>query len=129
MEFDLVENVMFPAIISGQDRKKAEENALDLLNDVGLSEKVGNKPSELSGGEQQKVAVARALSMSPPIVLADEPTGNLDSHSGEVIMNLLLHFNKTMGITIIMVTHNEPFARMMSRRYRISDGVLFQNSD
>ncbi len=129
MEFDLVENVMFPAIISGQDRKKAEDNALDLLNDVGLSEKVGNKPSELSGGEQQKVAVARALSMSPPIVLADEPTGNLDSHSGEVIMNLLLHFNKTMGITIIMVTHNEPFARMMSRRYRISDGVLFQNSD
>ena len=129
MEFDLVENVMFPAIISGQDKKKAEENALDLLNDVGLSEKVGNKPSELSGGEQQKVAVARALSMSPPIVLADEPTGNLDSHSGEVIMNLLLQFNKTMGITIIMVTHNEPFARMMSRRYRISDGVLFQNSD
>ncbi len=129
MEFDLIENVMFPAIISGMDRKRAEENALDLLKDVGLSEKVTNKPSELSGGEQQKVAVARALIMSPPIVLADEPTGNLDSHSGEVIMNLLLHFNKTIGITIIMVTHNELFAKMMSKRYRISDGALFHNSD
>jgi lipoprotein-releasing system ATP-binding protein len=129
MEFDLIENVMFPAVIAGMDRERAEENALDLLKDVGLSEKVTNKPSELSGGEQQKVAVARALSMSPPVVLADEPTGNLDSHSGGVIMNLLLQFNKTMGITIIMVTHNEPFAKMMSKRYRISDGVLFQNSD
>ncbi len=129
MEFDLVENVMFPAVISGMDRKKAQTNALDLLRDVGLSEKVYNKPSELSGGEQQKVAVARALIMSPPVILADEPTGNLDSQSGGVIMNLLLQFNKTIGITIIMVTHNEPFAKLMSKRYRIRDGILFQDSD
>ena len=129
MEFDLIENVMFPAIISGRDRKKTQTDALDLLHDVGLSEKVFNKPSELSGGEQQKVAVARALIMSPPVILADEPTGNLDSLSGGVIMNLLLQFNKTMGITIIMVTHNEPFAKMMAKRYRIRDGILFQESD
>lgn len=127
IEFDLVENVMFPAIISGMDRKQAEVKALDLLKDVGLSEKITNKPSGLSGGEQQKVAVARALIMSPSLVLADEPTGNLDSHSGEAIMNLLLQFNKTMGITIIIVTHNESFAKMMLKRYRISDGVLFEN--
>jgi lipoprotein-releasing system ATP-binding protein len=127
IEFDLVENVMFPAIISGMDRRQAESKALDLLKDVGLTEKIVNKPSELSGGEQQKVAVARALIMSPPLILADEPTGNLDSHSGEAIMNLLLQFNKTMGITIIIVTHNESFAKMMSKRYRISDGVLFEN--
>lgn len=127
IEFDLVENIMFPAIISGMDRRQAEAKALDLLKDVGLSEKIANKPSGLSGGEQQKVAVARALIMSPSLVLADEPTGNLDSHSGEAIMNLLLQFNKTMGITIIIVTHNESFAKMMLKRYRISDGVLFEN--
>jgi len=129
MEFDIVENVMFPAIIAGMNRKMAQEKAITLLKDVGLIEKITNKPSELSGGEQQKVAVARALIMSPPLVLADEPTGNLDSHSGEIIMNLLLQFNKTIGITIIMVTHNETFAKMMLKRYRISDGVLFQIAD
>ncbi|MGB9735075.1 MAG: ABC transporter ATP-binding protein [bacterium] len=129
MEFDLVENVMFPAIISGMDKKMAEEKALQLLNEVGLHDKLTNKPSELSGGEQQKVAVARALIMSPLLVLADEPTGNLDSHSGEIIMKLLLQFNKIKGVTIIMVTHNESFARMMSKRYRISDGILFQVVD
>jgi lipoprotein-releasing system ATP-binding protein len=129
MEFDIVENVMFPAIIAGMNRKMAQEKAITLLKDVGFIEKITNKPSELSGGEQQKVAVARALIMSPPLVLADEPTGNLDSHSGEIIMNLLLQFNKTIGITIIMVTHNETFAKMMLKRYRISDGVLFQIAD
>lgn len=127
IEFDLMENVMFPAIISGMDKKQASQKAEELLTDVGLADKISNKPSELSGGEQQKVAVARALIMSPPLVLADEPTGNLDSHSGEVIMDLLLQFNKTKGVTIIIVTHNESFANMMSKRYRISDGVLFQN--
>jgi len=129
MEFDILENVMFPAIIAGMNRKMAQEKAITLLKDVGLIEKITNKPSELSGGEQQKVAVARALIMSPPLVLADEPTGNLDSHSGEIIMSLLLQFNKTIGITIIMVTHNETFAKMMLKRYRISDGVLFQIAD
>lgn len=129
MEFDIVENVMFPAIIGGVDKKVAQERAIKLLEDVGLLDKITNKPSELSGGEQQKVAVARALIMSPPLVLADEPTGNLDSHSGEIIMNLLLQFNKSIGITIVMVTHNESFAKMMLKKYRISDGVLFQISD
>lgn len=129
MEFDLVENVMLPAVISGMDKKRAGEKAIKLLNEVGLYDKLSNKPSELSGGEQQKVAVARALIMSPPLVLADEPTGNLDSRSGEVIMNLLLQFNNRLGITIIMVTHNELFAKMMLKRYRISDGVLFQIAD
>ncbi|MCL4557190.1 MAG: ABC transporter ATP-binding protein [Deltaproteobacteria bacterium] len=127
MEFDLVENVMFPAIISGVPGRQAQTRALDLLKDVGLSDKVSNKPSELSGGEQQKVAVARALVMSPPIVLADEPTGNLDSHSGEAIMGLLLKFNRALGITVMIVTHNESFAKMMSKRYRIHDGLLFEN--
>ncbi len=127
MEFDLVENVMFPAIIAGTPGKEAQSRALGLLRDVGLSDKSANKPSELSGGEQQKVAVARALVMSPPMVLADEPTGNLDSHSGEAIMGLLLEFNRALGITVIIVTHNESFAKMMSRRYRIRDGLLFEN--
>lgn len=128
MEFDLMENVMFPAIISGMNKKQASQKADELLTGVGLAEKAANKPSELSGGEQQKVAVARALVMSPPLVLADEPTGNLDSHSGEAIMDLLLRSNKTSGVTIIIVTHNESFARMMSKKYRISDGVLFENA-
>ncbi len=127
MEFTVMENVMFPAIISGMDRRRAAGKAEELLAAVGLTEKAANKPSELSGGEQQKVSVARALIMSPPLVLADEPTGNLDSHSGEAIMRLLMQFNGTMGITVIIVTHNESFARMMSGRYRISDGILLRN--
>jgi len=129
MDFNLGENVMFPAVIAGMDKQLAKQKTDALLKEVGLFDKITNKPSELSGGEQQKVAVVRALVMSPPLILADEPTGNLDSGNGEIIMELLLKFNRTMGITIVIVTHNEVFAGMMVKKYKISDGVLIEKFD
>ena len=87
-----------------------------------------HKPGELSGGEQQRVAVARALMMNPPVILADEPTGNLDTKTGEEVQNLLLEISRQKGITIVVVTHNPALARRMNRRVKLVDGKLYENS-
>ncbi len=123
-EFTSVENVFLPALISGLTKAKARQKALALLEELGLGHRVGHKPSELSGGEQQRVAVARALMMDPDIILADEPTGNLDSETGRKVEELLLHLNTGRKITLIVVTHNESLAARMSRIIRLSDGKI-----
>ena len=123
-EFTALENVMMPALIqrvpAGEARKRADE----LLDAVGLSDRVTHRPGELSGGEQQRVALARALIMRPKLLLADEPTGNLDSKTGEGVHRLFFEMNKDRGITILMVTHNLDLARRIPRQLRMVDGVI-----
>jgi lipoprotein-releasing system ATP-binding protein len=105
-EFNAIENVMMPALIAGMKRDEAYERAGRILGEVGLKERILHKPGELSGGEQQRVAVARALILEPRVILADEPTGNLDTHTGEELLILLTELNKK-GLTLLIVTHNE----------------------
>jgi lipoprotein-releasing system ATP-binding protein len=123
-EFTALENVSIAAMISGGQNKEIEKKARELLNEVGLSERVGHNPSELSGGEAQRVAIARALINSPKIVLADEPTGNLDTHNSEEVMNLLFNLRKKYNQTFIIVTHNEKFAGMTDRTLKMVDGLI-----
>ena len=123
-EFTAHENTCMPAIIAGGDNKLYREKASDLLERIGLGNRMHHKPGELSGGEQQRVAVARALIMSPELVLADEPTGNLDSHTGGEVFDMLLELNTHMRTTLIMVTHNEEFARRMPRCITLHDGEV-----
>jgi lipoprotein-releasing system ATP-binding protein len=123
-EFSALENAMLPALIAGQDRQSAAQRAGHLLARMGLAERLEHKQGELSGGEQQRVAVARALVMQPELVLADEPTGNLDSRTGEEVFSLLLELNREMGITLIVVTHNDEFARRMPRCMTLVDGRI-----
>lgn len=121
-EFSAIENVMMPALISGKNRKEAQEIAAELLKTVGLKGRELHKPSELSGGEQQRVAVARALMNNPKIVLADEPTGNLDRKTGEAIHELLWKLNLELNQTFIIVTHNESLAQKADKIIRLIDG-------
>ncbi len=123
-EFSAVENVMMPALIRNMDRGEAAKLAGGLLADVGLGGRLHHRPGELSGGEQQRVAVARALTLRPDVVLADEPTGNLDSHTGEAVHELLQKLNRERGITFIIVTHNDKLALRADRVLRMSDGKL-----
>ncbi|MFQ5989106.1 MAG: ABC transporter ATP-binding protein [Candidatus Methylomirabilales bacterium] len=123
-EFTAVENTMMPALIGRQSLASAQEAASGILQRVGLAERFTHRPGELSGGEQQRVAIARALVLSPNVLLADEPTGNLDSKTGEAIFELLREFNREQGLTVILVTHNEPFARRTDRLLRMADGQL-----
>jgi lipoprotein-releasing system ATP-binding protein len=123
-EFSALENVMLPALIRGTERVAAAENASKVLADVGLGSRVHHRPGELSGGEQQRVAVARALVLSPDAVLADEPTGNLDTHTGEAVHELLKKINKERGITFVIVTHNDRLAIRADRVLRMADGKL-----
>ena len=125
-EFSALENVMLPALIRGTERADAAENASKVLADVGLGGRVHHRPGELSGGEQQRVAVARALVQSPDAVLADEPTGNLDAHTGEAVHELLQKINKERGITFVIVTHNDRLAIRADRVLRMTDGKLHQ---
>ncbi len=125
-EFSALENVMLPALIRGTERAAAAGNASKVLNDVGLGGRVHHRPGELSGGEQQRVAVARALVLSPDAVLADEPTGNLDTHTGEAVHELLQKINKERGITFVIVTHNDKLAIRADRVLRMADGKLHQ---
>jgi lipoprotein-releasing system ATP-binding protein len=125
-EFSALENVMLPALIRGAERAAAAETASKVLADVGLGDRVHHRPGELSGGEQQRVAVARALVLSPDAVLADEPTGNLDTHTGEAVHELLQKINKERGITFVIVTHNERLAIRADRVLRMADGKLHQ---
>src|SRR5690606_30902484 len=121
-EFNALENVMLPGLISGRPRKEMERRARALLEEVGLEARATHRPGELSGGEQQRVAVARALSLDPKLVLADEPTGNLDSSTSEAIHDLFFQINREHGTTIVVVTHNPGFAESMPRVVRMVDG-------
>jgi lipoprotein-releasing system ATP-binding protein len=123
-EFTALENVAMPALIQRQDRSKAYVYARELLERVGLGARVEHRPGELSGGEAQRVALARALVLKPPVLLADEPTGNLDPATGEGIHQLLREVNRDLGITAVVVTHNETLARSMPRRLRLVGGQV-----
>lgn len=123
-EFNAVENTMMPALIQGMDKRKARQEAEEILTEVGLKDRMRHKPGELSGGEQQRVAVARALVLRPALLLADEPTGNLDSETGERIIQLIFALNQAKGVTLIVVTHNEALARRFPRRISLVDGRI-----
>ncbi len=123
-EFTALENICIPAYIAGSSRKGAEKQALELLRLLNLDERKDHKPSALSGGEQQRVAVARALINKPGIVFADEPTGNLDSSHSEELHKLFMKLRDELGQTFIVVTHNHALAGMSDRRLIISDGML-----
>lgn len=123
-EFDALENAMIPAMIAGLTRREACERATQGLADVGLSERRHHKPGELSGGEQQRVAFARSLVMRPRLILADEPTGNLDATTGEKIWDLMFAVNELRGTTFIVVTHNERLAARLPRLRRLANGRL-----
>ena len=122
-EFNTLENIIMPALIAGKDAGDAKKKAELFLNDVGLADRSLHKPGELSGGEQQRVAVARALMLDPMVVLADEPTGNLDTQTGEEIFSLLKEFNKK-GVTFIIVTHNEDLASQCEKIISMKDGRI-----
>ena len=124
VEFTALENVCLPAFIAGTNRKTAEEKGLALLKLLGLSDRKNHKPDELSGGEQQRVAVARALINSPSIVLADEPSGNLDSKNADELHNLFLKLNKDLGQTFVIITHNTALANLGSRKLEMKDGKI-----
>ncbi len=122
-EFTALENVMIPALIGGESTAEARKRALELLQTVGLAERTGHKPSELSGGEQQRVAIARALVNRPAILFADEPTGNLDTHTKEEIHRLFFDLRKKMNQTIVIVTHDAGLAALCDRTCTLRDGA------
>ncbi|OGP95677.1 MAG: ABC transporter ATP-binding protein [Deltaproteobacteria bacterium RBG_16_47_11] len=121
-EFNALENTMMPCLIQGIPKKESASRAEAILTLVGLKERLTHKPGELSGGEQQRVAVARALVLGPKVLLADEPTGNLDTKTGESVFDLLRELNQIKGITLIVVTHNIKLAEKLSRQIQLVDG-------
>ncbi len=123
-EFTSLENTMMPALINGMPLQEARKRAEIILTEVGLGDRLPHKPGVLSGGEQQRVAIARGLVHNPKLLLADEPTGNLDSKTGEKIMNVLLRFNREHKQTILMVTHDEDLTSEVTRSIYIKDGRL-----
>jgi len=123
-DFTALENAMMPLLIRGEDRSAAETAARRSLDEVGLGDRVTHRAGELSGGEQQRVAVARALVTQPSLLLADEPTGNLDEATGEAVFNLLAELRIRRGLTTILVTHNAHFARSCSRVLKLEGGSL-----
>ena len=123
-EFTALENVMMPALIARVPRREALSMAEELLSDVGLAHRVTHRPGELSGGEQQRVAIARALVMSPALLLADEPTGNLDMKTSDGVHAVLADLQQKKGLTLVVVTHNERLAAAMGRTVRLVDGHL-----
>lgn len=123
-EFSALENTMMPGLIQGMSLRGAGKEAEKILVQLGLEDRLHHKPGQLSGGEQQRVAVARALMLKPRVILADEPTGNLDTQTGEEVHKLLVQINREEGITIIIVTHNPILAARMKRRVRLVDGKL-----
>ena len=125
-EFSALENVMMPALIQRLSWSEAQRRAQELLVDVGLRDRAHHKPGELSGGEQQRVALARALVMKPRLLLADEPTGNLDPTTGEGIHQLLKDINRRYGIAEVVVTHNEKLASSMPRRVQLTEGRVVE---
>ncbi|HVA76706.1 MAG TPA: ABC transporter ATP-binding protein, partial [Candidatus Binataceae bacterium] len=123
-DFDALENVMMPALIARMPDREAAERAAEMLRVVGLGDKLHRRPAELSGGEQQRVAVARAVVLKPRLVLADEPTGNLDPHTADEVHELFHLLNSELGITLVIATHNERLMRSMSRALRLKEGKL-----
>ncbi len=123
-EFSALENVMMPLLIQGIRAKRARELAVNVLKRVGLGERLEHRPGELSGGEQQRVAIARAVILKPKVILADEPTGNLDLETGASVLDLFLDLNKEEGVTLVLVTHNPTVAMRLGTRIRLSDGKI-----
>jgi lipoprotein-releasing system ATP-binding protein len=126
-EFTAFENVLFPSLIAGLNNDDSNRRAMELLKRMGLYDRMGHRSSELSGGEQQRVAVARALLLKPEIILADEPTGNLDSQNSEIVMELLLELTREYGAGLVIVTHNETLVKKFNKSFRLEDGVLKEN--
>ncbi len=123
-EFTALENACMPALIQNRPRAEMDAEGAALLKEVGLGERLHHKPGELSGGEQQRVAVARALMQRPDLVLADEPTGNLDTHTGEALFALLRELNRARGTTFVIVTHNEKLSAQADRIIHMEDGTI-----
>ncbi|RPH51461.1 MAG: ABC transporter ATP-binding protein [Desulfobacteraceae bacterium] len=127
-EFSAIENTMMPALIKGTERQKAKEDAEEILVRVGLKERMNSRIGTLSGGEMQRVAIARALSLKPAVLLADEPTGNLDKKNSEQVHELLMELNREFGMAMIVVTHNMELASFMRRCVTIYDGQLVETA-
>ncbi len=125
--YTAIDNVKLPLIFSGVSRKERDRLAIDALKKVGLGDRMKHKPNELSGGQQQRVCIARAIVNNPQIILADEPTGNLDSKSGEIIIQMLKELNKKLGVTIVVVTHDDRIAHKAGRIIRILDGKVIED--
>ena len=123
-EFTAIENIMIPALIGKQKRSEAQKRASELLNMMGLSQRAHHKPNQLSGGEQQRIAIARALINSPKVLFADEPSGNLDSKNKEEIHKLFFTLRDELGLTVVVVTHDEHLAEMADRKIEICDGQI-----
>ncbi len=123
-EFTAIENVCIPAFIAKKSKKEAEARALELIDFLGLSDRIHHKPAQLSGGEQQRLAVARALINSPKVILADEPSGNLDSENARELHKLFFSLRNKFNQTFLIVTHNEELAHMADRKLTIKDGII-----
>jgi lipoprotein-releasing system ATP-binding protein len=126
-EFNALENTIMPGLIGNVGRRQLEERGRELLAQVGLAERLTHRPSELSGGEQQRVALARALIMQPRVLLADEPTGNLDSKNSDQLCELLFRLNEIHGTTLILVTHNNQLALKMPKQLEMKDGIIIEH--
>ncbi|MCD6126740.1 MAG: ABC transporter ATP-binding protein [Thaumarchaeota archaeon] len=123
-----LENVMLPLVVRGVDGSERRKRAIEALEQVGLGDRINHRPTELSGGEQQRVAIARAIVTRPRIVLADEPTGNLDSASAKEIVKVLSRLNRELGITLVVVTHDPEVASAAERMVKIRDGVIYEEN-
>jgi lipoprotein-releasing system ATP-binding protein len=125
-EFSALENVMLPQMVRGLSRREARSRAGELLTYLGLKERLTHRPAELSGGEQQRVAIARAVANAPRLLLADEPTGNLDPRTSDHVFNALAQLIKQSGLTVVLATHNMEIAARMDRRVTIRDGLVVE---